>query len=205
MEREIRCGDALEVLAGMADESVHCCVTSRLNTDSVKFFAPEIEPFTSGDVFVREGFVLNNSDGAVGVYEIPMSDYLRSVLRPFGLQGTEGKNCCSGFQFDLEVWEYSREYKLCFLIGSLITEQWFPPIRMRLLSVIGTTKRIYEEANSSFVCHTHLDSCMVSRCFSTLALICLRFLNTDISLAINDSSDIRNIYLSHHAPLCVAT
>jgi hypothetical protein len=189
-------GDCLEIMPTLDAESVQCCVT--LYPDVVQFLAPKIKGIAHTDVFIRKCFISNAPDYTIRIREISESSNFSSMFCSFGLEGAEFQKSIGGILLYSEI----RKNRLAnfpgFFIRNLIAVKWAAFSTISLFFIIPPTKRFSNKLNGRFVHHANLNPCMKSGGFPFLAFIALVFLYANITLPVDQSSDVSDVCFFHY-------
>lgn len=206
---EIRQGDALALLREMPSESVHCVITSPplVIMGMVKATTPLPESVEHGNVLIRECQVSNLERLASPVTEVTFSCDLGSVGRPIKLQCAEREHGFGIDQFYPEPRQQGFKDRTSCLVRSLITEETAAFMGVRFLGVVPTSESFGEEPDGSFINHADLNTSVVTGANpSSKGMVWGTPFNADVTLTINNASDVSEISVSSHSiPLCVDT
>lgn len=186
-------GDAVTMLRTLPAKSVHCVVTSPLNTYPVDFLAVKIEPFTflnvlgriapSGDFLRLSPTVRHDSRNAdfIGVvfYVAQLKNGQRSLL------------------FDSQVRENGLENSDGQIVGCLKAVERSTFRCTGRFSIIIAAESFGNKFDRLFINHANLDSFLVSRVDSTVTH-CAGLFDTDIGFSVNQSGNVSKFYFSRH-------
>ncbi len=184
------CGNALEVLR---DWPEGCS-----NSDVVKFFTAEVKRLTQIYVLIRERAVSYLSWCARLVGEVAITCYLRPVLQPICLKGAELKDSVGRFFFDVKKGQDSCKNFCRLLVRCLITKKRPSLFATRFLFPIPSAKRFGNEFNCRLIDHADLNTGVIPRGFTILALIPLVLFDANVSFPIDNTRDVSNVCAFHY-------
>lgn len=201
-------GHNITELRKLPEKSVHCVVTS-CDSDAVQFLGAKPQGFAAINVFIREGFVCNLHSFPGPVSKVAVSGDFGSMLLRRGLEIAKFENCVCLVFLDPQEREKGSQDVLCLFVARLKAEERTPVVAMGFFWVVPAPKRGCQKRNCRLINHSHLNAGVVSGRLSSLACVCLRFLDSDVSLSINDSGEIRDVCVFHDespaSVVCVTT
>jgi hypothetical protein len=121
---------------------------------------------------------------------------------PGGLEGAQPQDDIGNGALDPEEREQAAKDLLGRGVTRLIAKEGTPLGRVGLLAVVPTAERVGQEPDRALVYHADLEASVIASGLSSLALVRLRFLHSDVPLAVNDTGDVGDVCSLHIPPKC---
>lgn len=182
-------GDVLDSLATMPDGSDGYPVGD-LGGEPVEFSAPEVQGLAACNVLIGEGSVGNAANRPVLVRKVPVSDNFGPVFPPGSLEATKAKNKRGLLSLDSEERSQSADGRFGPKIGDLPHPQFPTRRRLASLSAKRTSECGMEKFDGWAVHHLDGDAGVISGGGPPLTAIGLGLLDSQVSLAVDDSSKV---------------